>query len=84
MSLTAIVAALQAINSLLPEVVSIINSIEAAFPNATVDAKLNEVVKILQSFQTVESEVSSPLSAVTSLVTSLFASKAAATPAPAG
>lgn len=71
MNLTAIIAALQAANSLLPEVVTLIQGIEKAFPNATVDAKLNSVIAALQKFETAESELSAPISIVTSLLSSI-------------
>lgn len=87
MSLTAILAALQAVNALLPEVTALIATIEKAFPNATLDAKLNQVLAVLNGLGTVESELASPFSLVTGLVSNLFGTHAStpvktATPAP--
>lgn len=71
MSISVILSALQAINALLPEVVTLVQAVEKAFPNATVDAKLEQVVGVLNSFQTLESELSSPISLITGIVKSL-------------
>ena len=86
MTIAQILAALSGVNALLPEVIKLIQAIETAFPNATVDAKLAQVIAALNSFENLESEVSSPLTILSGLVTGLFhsgATSAAAAPSPA-
>lgn len=77
MNLGTFLAALQAINALLPEVVVLIQGIEKAFPDATLDAKLDAVVKTLQSFQALEAELAQPVSIVQGIVKSLTGAKPA-------
>jgi hypothetical protein len=81
MNLAAILAFLQSVNALLPEVVKLVQIVEAAFPNATVDAKLNQVISVLNGIQTVENDLTSPISAITSIITGLH-STVATDPAP--
>lgn len=71
MSFAAIVTLLQGVNALLPEVITLLSVLESAFPNASVDAKLEEVIKAVKAFETVEGELTSPISVITSLIKGL-------------
>ncbi len=58
MSIAAIVTLLSTLSSLVPEVVKLLNAVEAAFPNATVDAKIQSVIKVLDGLSTAENDLS--------------------------
>ena len=78
MSITAIIALLSTLSSLVPEVVKLLETVESAFPNASVDTKIESVVKVLEGLATAENGMSPVIGILGGLIGTLHPANKAA------
>jgi len=83
MSITAIIALLSTLSSLVPEVVKLLETVESAFPNASVDTKIESVVKVLEGLATAENGLSPVIGILGGLIGTLHPANVVAAPKPA-